>query len=951
MMSTLNKKKSLNRSSRSELVFKLNPIAAACAFAIFSAGSVYAQQADQDAQKVEGVIVTGIRKGIEDAISVKKNATSIVEAVSAEDIGKLPDTSIAESIARLPGVAAQRAQGRAQQISIRGTPADFASGLLNGREQTSTGDSRAVEFDQYPSELFGSVIVYKTADGSLLGQGLSGTIDQRTVRPLDFPKRAISVNYRKQKLGVGTGDAEGDGKRISLSYIDQFADRRIGLALGFARLDETSGITKRFESWGSTGYNSTPIANPDACGNDKLNPPAPRTAACIEVPNGFNSWTDQTKQKRDGTMAVVQFKPNKEFSSTLDLFYSKFESDKATKGFQAPVRGGAGGYDRDGNLSGATLATAGNGNVYASAGTFDNFKGVVRNDTTGYDDKLTSIGWENKLKLNEAWTGTLDLSKSTTKRTGAILETTAGIPGDGINLGTISWTGFDGNNVQGAQYTPTPSYADRTKISLTDVQGWGGGPNTPQAGYSKIPNVNDDLKAVRLSAKRDLPEGWMFSAADFGVNLTDREKTRAYIEGRLEIPVGGPFAATTVPGSGTAIISGIPIATWDPRGSIGSIYRVAAKLVPDIANKDWTVKEKINTFYTKLDIDSKMASSDTPVRGNVGLQVITADQSSTAFNADGRTCPSDACAYSTVTSGTKYTDILPSMNLAFDIGRDQTVRFAMAREVARPNLNDMRGSLNFSVDTNLGILKGSGGNPKLEPFRANAVDLSYEKYFGTKAYWGAAAFYKKLETYILKRNEVVNFAQYVTANTPLPVSGDAYGLLERPINGSNGNLKGIELSASIPFNLMTTTLDGFGAQASYSRTLSSVSLPPSSLKVDSISSDIALPGLSKNVANLTLYFEKSGFSVRVSERYRSDFVGEVTDFVGDRQLTTIKAEKIRDAQLSYEFQSGPVKGLSLLLQANNLSDTPYIRYKDKPANEIENTTYGKTYFFGLNYKL
>ncbi len=127
-----------------------------------------------DAKNLDTVVVTGIRGGIERAIDIKKESTSIVEAISAEDIGKLPDASIAESISRLPGIAAQRVAGRAQVISVRGLSPDFATTLLNGRELVSTGDNRSVEFDQYPSELMAGVTIYKTPDAGLVGQGLSG---------------------------------------------------------------------------------------------------------------------------------------------------------------------------------------------------------------------------------------------------------------------------------------------------------------------------------------------------------------------------------------------------------------------------------------------------------------------------------------------------------------------------------------------------------------------------------------------------------------------------------------------------------------------------------------------------------------------------------------------------------------------------------------------------------
>ncbi|RYE74265.1 MAG: TonB-dependent receptor, partial [Oxalobacteraceae bacterium] len=146
-----------------------------------SATGVYAQdqqavdgaEAKKEATELDRVTVTGIRRGIEDAIDTKQSEDTIVEAISAEDIGKLPDSSIADSIARLPGLTAQRFGGRPQEINIRGFAGDFATTLLNGREQVSLANSRGVEFDQYPSELISAVVVHKTTDAELVGQGLS----------------------------------------------------------------------------------------------------------------------------------------------------------------------------------------------------------------------------------------------------------------------------------------------------------------------------------------------------------------------------------------------------------------------------------------------------------------------------------------------------------------------------------------------------------------------------------------------------------------------------------------------------------------------------------------------------------------------------------------------------------------------------------------------------------
>jgi iron complex outermembrane recepter protein len=928
-------------NSRGRDLFKVNAVTAGCLVALLAGGSVQAQQA------LDTVVVTGIRKGIEDAINVKKNKDSIVESISAEDIGKLPDASVAESISRLPGVTAQRTAGRAQQISIRGMAPDFSTALLNGREQVTTGDSRGVEFDQFPSELLAGVTIYKTPDGALVGQGLSGTIDLLTVRPLNFGKRTIAVSARDQKTGVGLGkDAEGKGDRINVSYVDQFFDRTLGVALGWARFNEDGAKGTRFEAWGVA--------------NDTFNGVAAKT------PGGFNAWQDQTTQTRTGTMGVVQFRPSKDVEFIADVFFSKFDKDKASKGFQAPVGfSSAGGYDPGGTLTAASIA----GGV-ASTGTYDNFKGVVRNDTEYFKDELKSIGLNGRVKMG-GWTFIGDLSTSNAKRTGAILETTAGLAGNAATLGTISWTGFDGNNVQTARFTTSQNYSDPNIARLTDVMGWGGGQTTPQAGYSKIPNVKDELYAGRFTAKTDLPEGLFFNSVEFGVNQTNREKDRAYIEGRLVIAGnGGPFATTAMPGGAVGEIAGVPVLLWNPAGSVGSVYTVASKIVADIANKDWNVKEKVTTAFSKFNLDTELFGM--PLRGNAGLQWVNTKQSSSAFNVDGSACTNDVCPTRPNFDELSYSDVLPSLNLVLDMGGDQVVRFGLARTMARANLGDMRASIGFGVDANNGnpILKGGAGNPRLKPFMADAVDVSYEKYFGTKGYIGAAAFYKKLNTYVLKQNIVVDFRQYDNGVMPLPsrpecVSANGtrlpnpdarcfLGLLDVPLNGNGGNIKGIELTASLPLKMLWDPLDGFGIQSTYSRTTSSVSLISAGLFTDGLQGNLPLPGLSRDVGSLQVYFEKWGFQARVNRRYRSDFLGEISTFTGDRSQTFIKAEYLTDAQIGYEVQSGFAKGLSVQLQAYNLTNQAYRRYAiraDGSIDEKENTKYGKTYLLGVSYKL
>lgn len=914
-----NQSQSLKRSS-----FKLNPVAAGCAVLVMGFSNIaYAQEVAAE----NTVVVTGIRKGIEEAISVKKNASSIVEAVSAEDIGKLPDTSIAESIARLPGVTAQRTNGRAQAISVRGMSPDFSSALLNGREQTSTGDSRSVYFDQFPSELLSGVVIYKTPDASLVGQGLSGTIDMQTVRPLDFSKRTIAANYRRERLGAGL-DNPGSGSRASFSYIDQFADRKIGIALGFARLDDTSGTNTKFESWGggTTTYNGQ----------------------TVNVPfNGFNAESNKTAQTRDGAMAVIQFKPNKEFSSTLDVFYSKFDSTTTKNILQVPLNDSwnspTGQYDHPGVLINAILS----GNNVVS-GTFNNVRPVVRNEPVIDNETMTSIGWNNALQMG-GWKTTLDLNHSTAKRVERDQEVYAGIPGDASKSNNMFSTfTFDTSN--GRKFSTNFNYADPNIIKITDGQGWGGGPGTPQAGYSKGPTVNDKIDSLRLSGKHDLPEGTWFTDVEIGTNYSKRSKVREVNEYLLQV-ANGAFAGLDITGGYTAFAgdTGIPILGFDASGRIPGLNFVT-KQHPDIWNKDWRVDEKVWTTLAKANMETQIGRF--PVTGNVGLQFIRTDQSSSAYsvNKDGGTSDANR-PVAPYTAGKTYNDVLPSLNLSADMGNQTYLRFALAKIMARPKMDDMRASNGFSLDTTKGIYVGSGGNPTLNPFRATGVDISVEKYFDKKGYVSAAVFYKNLDSYIINlTNPNFDFTPLLQPTT-LKASTNI-GQFTLPTNGSGGSIKGFELAGSMPFSMLHKALDGFGAVANFSNTESSLA-PPNTTDGNS-GGNMELPGLSKKVASLTLYYEKHGFSFRVAERYRSDFVGEIIGFGGDRTLTYIKGEKIIDLQLGYEFDKGWAKGLSLLLQVNNLGNTPFIRYKQHPdgsKEEIENTKYGKTILFGLNYKL
>jgi iron complex outermembrane recepter protein len=912
--------------SKGMQTWKLSPVAAGCAVFMALTGHAASAQDQQTTSQadaatatgVQTVKVTGIRRGIEAAISVKKNNDSIVEAISAEDIGKLPDQSIAESLARLPGVTTQRdVHGNASIISIRGMSPDFSTGLLNGREQVSTGDSRSIEFDQYPGELLSGVVVYKTPDGALIGQGLSGTVDLQTVRPLDFKGRTMAVNYRREKSGLGLQYDKGTGNRFTFSYIDQFMNRQVGVAFGFARLQGQGPASSRFNGWGNgtTTYNGQTVNIPYT---------------------GFEAYTETYRQSRNGLMGVVQYRPSRNFTSTLDLFYSKYDRSTRNVGFQAPLNDtGTSAYDKPSQLINATLSGAD-----VMSGQINNVRPIIRNDNEVWNDVTRSIGWNNKLKIDQDWTASLDLSWNSAERNGTNLETYGSVAAN--NLTTIGFA-------RGSRaFTSSVDLTNPNNVVLTDPQGWGG--TATQAGYVKFPHVYDRLGAVRLDVSRDLPEGWFFSKFTGGVNVSNRSKTRSFVEGLLSIKGGADRYATAPFPSGSSPQgvgeTGLTVLGFDPVAALATIYNVNPKQHPDIYNKDWVVREKVDTAFTKLGIDTEAAGI--PVRGALGLQFVHTKQESTAFSVDKNQGTDDLHRpTATVTDGTSYNDVLPSLNLVGDLGNQQSLRFSLEKIMARPELQQMRASGSFSYDASKGYYTGGGGNPQLKPFRAKGVDLSYEKYWESKAYVSAAMFYRKLDSYIINTDRQFDFSSVL-----LPTSYQApstIGTYNTPLNGTGGNIKGVELAASLPLNVLTRYLDGFGVVANVAQNASSVSIPNTTQ--DNGGGNMNLPGLSKRTANLTVYYEKNGFSARAAETYRSDFIGEVTQNTGDRQLTYVVGGKVLDLQFGYEFQDGPLKNLSLLVQMNNVKSAHFTRYRKTRDNVIEDRPLGRTVLIGLNYKM
>ncbi|SFP23666.1 TonB-dependent receptor [Qipengyuania nanhaisediminis] len=876
-----------------------------------------------EADEENVIIVSGFREALATAVAQKRNSDLILESVTAEDIGKLPDDSIGESIARLPGVTSQRLNGRANVIAIRGLGPDFSQTLLNGREQTSTGDNRAVEFDQYPSEVVNQVLVYKSPSASLVGQGLVGTIDVRTIRPLETGEQIFAIGAKGSYADLGALNAGSKefGYRANATYVDQFADDTLGIALSAAYTDEPYQL-QEFNAWGYAG-NGEP-GSPFVIGGSK-------------------SFVTSTQLTRIGVNGTLQWQASPTLMVTLDGFYSNFDDDQSKRGIELPL---AFGTTFDPNT--ATVVDGPFGG-FAEQGTFENVEGVVRNDVFQREADLYSGGLNLDYEGDDGWSAFFDFGFSRTDRNELSIESYSGT-GYNAGVGATDTIQFF-SDTEGTSFQPTLDYSDPNQIVLTDPLGWGG--SRVQAGYYNNRIIEDELFQYRLGVAKEL-EGFI-SKANFGLSYTDRSKSLTPDE-FFVMPSGGatelaiPSSALLRP-TDLGYLGLGPIVSYDVRDLIadGTLI-LEANDSNDIPAKAYGITEKLMTAYLQFDVQQDLGAGE--LTGNFGVQAVNTEQNSTGIafvdlDGDGGQERVD------LSLGDNYWDILPSANLSLRFDSGWVFRLAASRQIQRPQLDDLRVAIGYGlVETNNGqsptgqypFIDGSGGNPVLRPYRANAVDFNVEKYFaGGAGVVAAQLFYKDLVSYIDGDVQVFDYSAF-----PLPAGNPpatTIGLLRSEVNTGGGNFYGAELSATVPFDAFVSGLQGFGATGGVGYTKTEIENAQGN--VDQI------PGYSKWVANGTLYYDLNGFSARGSVRYRSEFLADFTGFGGNITRRLARAETIVDAQIGYEFQPGSaLEGLSIYVQGQNLTNQPFVSQFDvpEPRAVIDYQEYGRRFLAGFTYK-
>lgn len=874
-----------------------------------------AQDASADSAPDDEIVVSGIRYSLSSAADLKRSNEGVIEAVVAEDIGKLPDISVAESLARLPGVAAQRVDGRAQDLSIRGMGPKFSVTLFNGNEMVSTGDDRSFQYDQLPPELVSQMLVYKTSDVSLASQGLAGTVDIRTVRPLDIKDRRISLNVRGEANSYGklVPGISNHGERLSVSYIDKFADDHFGIALGYTHLG--SPVEKKyFNPWDfGTADDLWVLSN--AAGD-----PVPGNPMMV---SGFETGNQSIDTARDTFFGSLDFKSDGGLRSTLNYMHSDFTQ-----------------HMRGTEVLGVIAAWSPGTQPWASVVPGRDLVEHVDNGTLGLTfrgndrkDKLNAIDWNTSADLGGV-TLALDLAWSKADRTETVAEAYASnrnpvsynvtFPSDFNSFGQLQVTGLN--------------FADPAQFWLSTFW-WGGG------AFKGVANVSDETKSGRFSVRKEW-EGSTLRYFEAGAVYAERSKALGYLGSDYDL-VGASGcnmgSCLAVPGSlvlGTAPMNFNSLGGafhFDVLAALGGATPYTHSFTGRPSPTwNWDVNEKVFTGFAKLGFGMNLGIE---WKGNLGLQVVSAKQTGNGLYVDSN---GDRTAYS---DGASYTDVLPALTLVGDVGASTKLRLGVARAVARPNMSDMRGGISAGVGSDL-RWSGGGGNPRLKPWLSTDIDFSLEHYFGPGSYVSVALFDKEISRAIITKDVVFDFTGFNNPSTFIPTT--PIGTLSTPTNVKGGWVRGVEFTLSLDAKVLSSALDGFGFNGSWSITDSNL---PGTNSDGTVNLNTKLEGLSHDVASATLYYEKGGFQFRIGERYRSGFTAtrhNAFRFVMD----TIRPEFITDLQVGYTLQSGALKGLGVLFEVNNAFDEPYVVTQTTGGQTVlkEFHKFGRQYLLGLNYK-
>src|SRR5579863_3151097 len=883
--------------------------------------------------ELQEVVVSGIRASLQESLAQKRAATSVVDVITAEDIGKMPDKNIADSLQRVPGFTTSSAGATEggfdenDRVSMRGTNPSLTQTLINGHnvaagdwfvlDQTGTV-GRSVSYTLLPSEMVNQIVVHKSSEASLVEGGVAGSVDLITRKPLDFKKPFTF------EASAGAVYADLPGK----------TDPQFSALLNWHNEDSTFGVLLQ----GFDEKRHLQREGVELLGYDTI---APGSKIALADPNlsGVQYPTDigaafftQTRTRKGG-LFDVQVKANDNLGFDLNGFVSNLDAPNYNRNYLLwnthYINSGAGQAPNPGYVVQNNTLTSANFTGVAGTyyGVYDQISRPDESESANY------IDFDTTLKVNEALSFTAQLGTSRGQGKTPTQDVSETQPdfgqGAGYQLNGIG----SGPNFNFGTTNNTSPFAGGTPVAFGWIFGAQNVVVNDKEDWGKIDgtfNMNND-------AWTDLK---------FGPRWQSHTRTSFGAVGQ------GPLAPASGPGFASAYPSGgfqnYPSNFESFGGSIptGMWYWTPAQLAaydnPNNVNRNPITRAYIPDGWFALHEKNDAAFVQADFKGdgwagNLGLRYVRTDEDVAVFAQDstvtattpGAVVGSAFGPYVSYPVDHTYNDILPSANLKIDLSPDLIARFAAAETMTRADYSALAGNVTFGAPPQ-GTTPGSAtvGNPDLKPVRSTNLDAGLEWYFAKRSLLSATAFYMDLRNYIGYGSKPLSELSF---GNNLPYQGQFLNYLASyPIN-AQGRVGGVEMA----YQQAITEHWGVAANFTYADGKQTSAVPAGG--------DDRLVGTSKTTYNINGYYEDAHFSARVAWNYRSAY------FDGLDRSTAFSEDSIGylSASLGYVFD----ENFSVTLDGQNLNNPTLKYYALNTTQPRAFYVNGRQYYLNLRVKL
>jgi iron complex outermembrane receptor protein len=891
-----------------------------------------------DNSTLEEIVVTGIRKSIEQSIEAKRDSTDLTEVVTSEDIGKMPDKNVADSLARLPGITTSAAGANEggfdenDRVSMRGTNPSLTQVLINGHG-VAAGDwfvldqvqtvGRSVSLTLLPAEMPSTIVVHKSSSASLVEGGVAGSVDIITRKPLDFSKPFTL----EASAGAVYADlpSKTDGQ---YSALGNFKNDAGNFGVMVQLFSETRDL--RRDGVEVLGYDTIAPGSPIATAHPDL--------SNVQYPTDIGAAFFTQRRQRNGGMADIEFKPTDDLTLDLSAFSSKLTATN---------------YNRNYLLWSTHFVNSGQGQapdpgyvVQENTLTKANFTGVpgtfygVYDQISRPDETATAnfVNLDTTWKANDvlSFLGQVGYSWGDGKTPHQdVSETQPGLgSGAGYQLnGLGSAPNFNLGNTNNT--TPTPG-------GVPVTFGW-------IFGAADI-DVQDKEKWAKIDSDYKIDNG-SWKDLKFGVRYEahDRTSPTGVAQGPLNTSTSAyPTTFSNYPSNFNTFGGNIPTGIWYWTPAQLAAYDSPANVNRNPITREYyqylfAVHEKDSAAFVQADFKGDNWA------GNVGVRYVHTQEDAISYTQVDPTTPGAILTsafgpFAGLEREHSYNDILPSANLKLDLNSELVARFAASETMTRADYSALAGFTNLTPPgaqcppgvtpgvTGCGVGGGSGGNPDLKPIRSTNLDAGLEWYFAKRSLLSATAFYMDLRNYIGYGSELKT---YTTFSSQFPTGQAVPYNLTVPVN-AKGRVGGMELAYQQAFT------DNFGFAGNYTYADGKqTSLVP--LGLNGTPGDNRLVGTSKNTYNVSGYFENKMFNARLGYTYRSAFYSGL-----DRSTAfTQDAIGTLSAALGYTMNDH----FQVTLDALNLNN-PTLKYyalnQDQPRAFYKN---GSQYYLNFIFKL